>query len=316
VGAFDLELFQAPGEPAVLQPGDRVDLAPESGWSLVVEVPELTALVGTDLRLLTGQAPAGATLSAQLFAQEPEIYAFEPFERPHTDVVGVAGPDGRFELRCPREASECAARYGLLTARRNAVDATLQWLARPQLSVGVSISEMTARATAGTRFTVVSHDAPGGPTSLDLVSRPVLSGSLPGWSLDLRQAYPIGLTEGHSFSVRTNASTAEIRIPPFGWTVDTLHDGVSGYGPPMHPVLALALTARGDASRPELAYGYDVADERGFWQIRFEDYDFRPGDDLDLYVGYDGFYLFWLDQSVDGSEPEPGLIYLPAASRP
>ncbi|MFQ5460962.1 MAG: hypothetical protein ACE5EL_09225, partial [Anaerolineae bacterium] len=77
-GAFEAELFEAPGRPATLRPGDTVVTRPAVGPEEVWTVPGATAAVDASRRFLSGTAPAGAIVAAEVYTHPVGIFNPEP----------------------------------------------------------------------------------------------------------------------------------------------------------------------------------------------------------------------------------------------
>jgi hypothetical protein len=274
-------------------------------------VPELTAWVDVSRRVLRGRAPAGAPVTARVYAADPPIVGGQPFAAEHERLTGTSGADGNYALRC--RSADCRLRYGTVAARVGTASFELEWLDVPIVGVGVSLADAVGRATAGSpvRVDVLDHSGRTLATR-ESSARPGADSGLPSWALDLSDHFPAGLAEGDQLQVEVGDGTFDIDVPAFSWAADVALDTVSGTGPPGRSVFVVALSRTDDGRGAGTAVGQIGADGR--WRVRLTGFDLRVGDDMDLYLPAADHYLWWTVAGVQHAGPVD-RAYLPHAAR-
>ena len=312
-GRFEADVFDRAGQPARFAPGDALTLTPQDGAPLAVTVPRVTARVAAGGRRLEGEAPPGAALAAEVFADEPSYFAPRPVPSPSITLSGAAGPDGGYALTCDRAG--CPARYGRLVARTGAVRAVLRWVDQPVSGIGVTLSTAFGWATAGEAVTVAFDDG----TVRTAIAQPTQPDRLPLWEIDLRDLYRDGIPLGTRLRLGVGDAATDVTVAPVTWQADVLADRVTGTAPAVHAVIVVAEPADPDrtATATTVVSGLDgrfAADLPGF--------NLRSGDRLTLYVIRPGdrHVLQYVDPGVAGPEEPPSTATAtttpPATRRP
>lgn len=303
-GTFAAELLTDRGALATLAPGDRLAFLPERGRAAEAAVPALTVEVDADKQTLRGAAPPGAALRARVYSADPDYFGITAYLQPSRFVAGRGDAGGRYALPCAPGA--CPMRYGSVIARAGSLDAELLWLDVPFLGLGVTASNAIGRATAGLPVTVVpiGRDGRPGAPQTDIV-RPTLDGSgLPRLEVPLVDAYPDGLQVDDRVQMAVGDLRFEAAVPAFEWRADTPVDAVSGTGPPLRLLVGIGFARPQATNRNPVGAASALIGLDRRWRLAFTDFDLRAGDDLQLYVLFDGFFLWWDDTGVDGA-PEP-----------
>jgi len=311
-GAFEANLYSG-GEEIMLFPGDRISVATESEQGsdpVAVVVPAITANPEDGGAVLAGAAMPGAAVRAEVYPQEPNIFGVDVFELDHFTLSGRAGPEGSWALECAGAGPDGRARYGTAFARKAGVAAEIHWIDAPVFGVSVTRSNAQGKATAGSRVRVTGD---GLEAPLSTVSRPQPQGRLPGWEASLWSAFPSGLPEGGVFDIDVDGLARRLVVPAFEWSADTATNTVSGNtSEGLRLIVVLALPPGGDGREPALAEA--LSGPGGGWTARFGGFDLMPGDDIEMYMLQDGYYLQWHELGIDGDEPVPTSTPPPTAA--
>lgn len=304
VGSIEARLLTPQGRRVAIQPGDRVEIRPALGRGLDLTIPNLSAEVDAARLSLTGRAPPGAMVAAAVFSQSPPYFSLTPYEADYLTFSAASDAEGRYAIPCQGEG--CAMRYGQVGTRVGNAEYLLDWLDRPLPGLGVSVSNAIGWGTAGLPVTVTPYDhegRPGAPIE-DLV-RPSLNGGLPSLEVPLVDPFPDGLAAGDQVDLSVGELRLALRVPEFTWLADTPRNIVSGTGPPGRAVTVL-VSARNDLTgRPVSAGGSVIIDLNGRWSVRFTSFDLRAGDAAELYLIMDDHFMWWNDDSIPASGPEP-----------
>lgn len=305
-GAFAAELITPAGRRSILAPGDRLVFTPQIGTTVNLVIPLLSATVDAGKRVLSGQAPPGTMVIALVHSGDPDYFGFTSFDQGGQFIEGHSDGDGNFSLPCALPAPDCVMRYGLVGARAGSISVILQWLDTPFVGVGVTVANAIGRATAGLPIRVQPRRAGGelGAPITDVV-RPGLNGSLPGLEIPLEDSFPEGLRVGDGAAIGIGGNSYDVVVPALDWQARPARDTVSGTGPAARLLILIAF-ARGDAAtRPAAGTASTVIGLDRRWQARFDAFDLRNGDDLELYLLADNHFLWWTESAVWSDEPEP-----------
>jgi len=306
-GAFSVRL-PSRGDIVAVAPGDALALDVGGAPLAELAVPGLVVAPDAARRSIAGSAPAGAELRASAYAAEPNAFSVVPYQEPSDALRGRAAEDGAFALACERP--ECRTRYGLLTADTGPARYVLHWLDAPIYGLGVTAAAAVGRATAGTAVTIAPLGDDGAPGAVvATVARPSPDGALPGFSLELQGAFPEGLAEGTRLQVTIAGVARTLEVPRFAWAADVVADVLRGEGPPLQPIIAVALATGGGPERLASAQRSALVGLDGRWELPLRPFDLRAADELYLFLLADGYYLEWRDHSVVGpdepTEPPP-----------
>jgi hypothetical protein len=314
-GQVAAQLQDASGQPAWFSPGDRIIVEPELGRRSEIAVPPLEAAPDEARRALQGIAPANKPLSALAYAREPNIFEATPFDEAFTLLEGRSDGQGSFRLACGAPA-DCGTRYGILSALLPGARLSLHWMEQPIVGLGISQRIALGRATSGLGVSVT----PLGPAGeagdrLQEVVRPRILESFPSWEIPLADAWPEGIQAGDRLRLRVGETAHEIEVPDFSWQADVAQNTVTGTGPAGRVVVALTL-ARGASDRPPNAIQTTLIGPLGNWQLRFDGFDLRSGDDLELYLfERSDRFLWWNENAIQGVDP-PTATPLPSTVVP
>ncbi|MEO8082294.1 MAG: hypothetical protein ABI780_00580 [Ardenticatenales bacterium] len=312
-GRFEADVYDRDGQPALFAPGDRIALTPTDGAATEWTIPNVTATVADGGRVLAGDAPPGATITADIFADEPDYFGARQTPSPSVTRTGRADEAGRYALRCDGEG--CPARYGRVTVRgAGRVRTVLRWVDQPFFGIGVTLATAFGRATGGT---LVDATVASGPTAGEhrtAYARPSQPDQLPLWEIDLSDVFPGGIPVGTQLRLGIGAAATDIAIAPVTWHADVLADRVTGTAPPLHVIVLIVVPVDQDrdptsVTVPSGPDGRFAADLGGF--------NLRAGDQLYLYVIQpgDNHFLQYIDDGVDGPE-EPMPVATPTAGVP
>ncbi|MBK7781131.1 MAG: hypothetical protein IPJ58_10275 [Ardenticatenia bacterium] len=114
------------GSPTSIRPGDQLRILRRGGAPLVVDVPLLTATVDAGVDRISGQGPAGATLSFALSAGGGAAQAFE----------AVADAGGRYQLDLA----------GRLDLPEEGLSGQLTWLSGESYRFRLALTNLEAEA--------------------------------------------------------------------------------------------------------------------------------------------------------------------------
>jgi hypothetical protein len=180
----------------------------------------------------------------------------------------------------------------------------MEWLDAPTNILAVSLGNAIGRLTAGEAVELALFDPDGSERAvLESVGRPGPGGQLPGWEIPLVDLWPDGIPVGAMLRVRTGDTVRQDVVPELTWTANTRANTVSGTGPPLQPMLVLAIAPPGD-NRGARAVNAAIG-ANGRWSVRLP-FDFQSGDDLYIYVlGEGGNILQWYEGAVLGNDPSP-----------
>lgn len=313
-GQVAAQLQDASGRPAWFSPGARVVVEPAIGRRSEIAVPPMEAEADEARRALEGEAPPDRPLSALAYAREPNIFEAIPFDEAFTLLEGRSDGQGRFRLACG--PADCGTRYGILSALTPAARFSLHWMEQPILGLGISQRIALGRATAGLAVRVTPLDDEGQAGAvLEETVRPRIPEAFPSFEIPLADAWPEGIAAGDRLRLRVGETLHEIEVPDFSWQADVASNTVVGRGPAGRVVVALAL-ARGSSDRPPNAIQTALVGPLGNWQLRFDGFDLRSGDDLELYLfeRADRF-LWWNENAIQGVDP-PTATPLPSTAVP
>lgn len=308
-GRFEADIFDRAGQPVVLAPGDGLTLTPQDGAPLALAVPNVTARVAAGGGRLEGEAPAGASLTAEVFADEPDYFGVRQVPSPSITLTGAAGADGRYALACA--GAGCPARYGRLVARQAGVRAVLRWVDQPLSGIGVTLATAFGRATAGDAVEVAFADGAHAGTRRSGVARPTQPEQLPLWEIDLRDLHPDGIPPGTRLRLAVGGEAADVTVAPVTWQADVLADRVTGTAPAVHAVVVVVEPA--DRDRAPTATTV-VSGLDGRFTADLSGFNLRSGDRLYLYVLRPGdrHFLQYHDPGVAGpEEPMPTATATP-----
>jgi hypothetical protein len=143
--------------------------------------------------------------------------------------------------------------------------------------------------------------------------------------VDLSAEYPDGLPPGVRLQVAVAERAYDVLVPRFSYQIDVVADVISGIGPAGQYLYVVAIPPPGDATRAEIGFGDAIVSPSGRWAVKLDDFDLRPGDELDIYLFGADHTLWWSEASVAGAEPAPtptapraqpvGTVFLPFAKR-
>jgi hypothetical protein len=302
-GSFTAELYYR-GDQATFGAGDLLRFVPEYGETLELTVPVLTAAPDTDRLRLSGEAPPNADLIALVYGREPDIFGREQFDDRYVEVRGTADEDGKYTLTCNEADEDCRMRFGWVATRQGVGLYLMEWLDAPTNILAVSLGNAIGRLTAGEAVELALFDPDGSERAvLESVGRPGPGGQLPGWEIPLVDLWPDGIPVGAMLRVRTGDTVRQDVVPELTWTANTRANTVSGTGPPLQPMLVLAIAPPGD-NRGARAVNAAIG-ANGRWSVRLP-FDFQSGDDLYIYVlGEGGNILQWYEGAVLGNDPSP-----------
>ncbi len=305
-GRFEAELFHR-ASPATFGADDIIRLTPEYGATVELTVPVLTAVPSEDRLSLAGQAPADAQLLALVYGREPDIFGRDQFDEDYVQVRGAADENGDYQLTCDEADEACRMRFGWVATRQGIGRYVMQWLDEPSTILAISFQNALGRVTSGEPVTLTLIDPDGSERAvLESVGRPREAGQLPGWEIRLDEQWPDGVPIGARIRVQTGGTVREDVVPEVTWTSNTLANRVTGTGPPLQPMLALAIPPEGSNRGASAVNALIGADGRFSALLPF---DFRSGDDLYIYVlGRAGNILQWYEASVLGNDPEPTAV--------
>lgn len=303
-GAIEARLLTLQGRRVAMRPGDRVEIRPALGRGLDLTIPNLSAEVDAARLRLTGRAPPGAMVAATVFSQSPPYFSLTPYEADFLTFSAASDAEGRYTIPC--QGQGCAMRYGQVGTRVGDAEYILDWLDTPLLGLGVSVSNAIGWGTAGLPVKVTPYDREGRPGApIEDLVRPALNGGLPALEVPLVDPFPDGLAAGDRVDLSVGELSLALRVPVFSWLADTPRNIVSGTGPPGRAVTVL-VSARNDlAGRPVSAGGSVIIDLDGRWSVRFASFDLRAGDAVELYLIMNDHFMWWNDDSIPASGPEP-----------
>ncbi|MFN8423898.1 MAG: hypothetical protein U0470_11150 [Anaerolineae bacterium] len=311
-GRFEADVYDRAGGPTLFAPGDRILLTPADGEAVERTVPRVTAVVSADGRVIEGEAPPGAAISAVIFSDEPDYFGGRPVPSPSVTRTGRADDAGRYSLRC--DGAGCPARYGRIVAGLDHLRAVVRFVDKPLSGIGVTLATAFGRATAGTAVDVAVTSGPKAGEHRSGHARPGPADQLPLWEIDVSDLFPDGIPLGTRLRLAVGDASTDIAVASVTWRADVLADRVTGNAPPLHAVVLIVDPVDADrgptsVTVPSGLDGRFAADLGGF--------NLRAGDRLYLYVirPGDDHFLQYVDEGVQGPE-EPMPVATPTAGVP
>ena len=298
LGEYVVPLFDG-GDERAIGSGDRLELRSETGEVRELIIPDVSVTGDVDRRGIKGQAPPGARVYGGLYPYNLNLFGINQFDRDATVVEAYADESGAFALRCPAVATACGTRYGYVTVYDEADRYLLLWIDGPATGVAITRANAIGFASSGSRVTVKGDGIDGVRRA---TSRPRPEGRLPGWEMPLNDVHPDGLPLGARFEISTDDSTRELVIPRFEWSVNTRTNTVYGSTDLVGLPLTLVAYSNGEVGRAVVGSGRAVVDAGGEWSIRLAGFNLLPGDDIEMYVIDDDYFLQWHETGVEGPD--------------
>ena len=306
-GEFYSELRGPRGEQAVVSPGDRILIRPEIGRQVEIEVPALGGESSADVRSFLGNTTANTPVLMYAYDRSPNFFDNQPYNQVFDrQLETTSDAEGVFNFSCEGEEEDCRYGYGFLGARQGPHLFALKWTNRALFGLSVDAVSTTGRATAGKPVRVI----PLGPNDEVLEEQAITSvirarqrQALPRFDLDLEELFPEGLSVGQGLRVIIGEEITDFRIPEVTWKAQVGANSVVGTGPPSRQMVVLAY-ARGEAdNRPPVVAGNGRSNGSGRWTVRFPNFDLRSGDDIEVYLLGQNFFLWWTEYAIEGIDP-------------